>query len=308
METHVPRKTRSRPRRPKTRKKPMKGSSVIAERVKQRKRLEEVQREIEDISRQLENTKNINEVVKLRKLLAEKEQERGKLYHLTKQEVNLDAVNMVKTSGLPLNAVNLDAVNMVKTSGLPLNTVNLDAVNQGLNLNAVNLDAVNQGLNLDAVNLDAVDLNAVNAAPLKLQNRRARNRETRKLAKEKAKMVTLLESKPIRVNPPKLKFSDRKGIAELMLLKSDLLRQHNALDRVKERAARQKKNAELEEIQGLLKQMETKWENPIQKKEREEQKALERTQHEHYLKNKNMSKMMSKEDIKKMIKNYAKKN
>jgi 2,4-dienoyl-CoA reductase-like NADH-dependent reductase (Old Yellow Enzyme family) len=54
--------------------------------------------------------------------------------------------------------------------------------------------------------------------------------------------------------------------------------------------------------------METKWENPIQKKEREEQKALERTQHEHYLKNKNMSKMMSKEDIKKMIKNYAKKN
>jgi len=244
----------------------MKGSSVIAERVKQRKRLEEVQREIEDISRQLENTKNINEVVKLRKLLAEKEQERDKLYHLTKEEVNL-----------------------VKTSGLPLNAVNLDAVNQGLNLNAVNLDAVNQGLNLNAVNLDAVNLDAVNAAPLKLQNRRARNRETRKLergklAKEKAKMVSLLESKPIRVNPPKLKFSDRKGIAELMLLKSDLLRQHNALDRVKERAARQKKNAELDEIQGLLKQMQTKWENPLQKKEREEQKALERTQHEYYLK------------------------
>jgi hypothetical protein len=243
----------------------MKGSSVIAERVKQRKRLEEVQREIEDISRQLENTKNINEVVKLRKKLAEKEQERVKLYDLTK-EVNLDAVNLVKTSGLPLNAVNLD----------------LDAVNQGLNLNAVNLNAVN----LNAVNLD---LNAVNAAPLKLQNRRARNRETRKLergklAKEKAKMVSLLESKPIRVNPPKLKFSDRKGIAELMLLKSDLLRQHNALDRVKERAARQKKNAELDEIQGLLKQMQTHWENPLQKKEREEREALERSQHEYYLK------------------------
>ena len=231
----------------------MKGPWVIAERVKQRKRLEEVQREIEDITRQLENTKNINEVVKLRKLLAEKEQERGKLYHLTKQEVN-----------------------MVKTS--------------------VNLDAVN--LDLDAVNLD---LNAVNAAPLtmKLQNRRVRNRESRKVAKEKAKMVSLLESKPIRVEPPKLKFSDRKGIAELMLLKSDLLRQHNALDRVKERAAREKENKELDEIQHLLKQMETKWENPVQKKEREEQKALERTQHEHYLKNKNSSKMMSKEDIKK---------
>jgi hypothetical protein len=259
----------------------MKGSSVIAERVKQRKRLEEVHREIVDITRQLENTKNINEVVKLRKLLAEKEQERNKLYHLTKinQEVNLNAVN--------------------------LNAVNLDAVNQGLNLNAVN--AVNQGLNLDAVNLNAVNLDAVNAAPLKLQNRRARNRETRKVAKEKAKMVTLLESKPIRVEPPKLTFSDRKGIAELMLLKSDLLRQHNALDRVKERAARQKKNAELDEIQGLLKQMQTKWENPLQKKEREEREALERIQHEHYLKNKNRSKMMSKEDIKKMVKNYLKK-
>ena len=281
METRVPRK-RPRPRR-KTKKKPMKGSSVIAERVKQRKRLQEVQREIEDITRQLENTKNINEVVKLRKLLAEKEQERNKLYHLTKQEVNLNAVN--------------------------LNAVNLDAVNQGLNLNAVNLDAVNQGLNLDAVNLDAVNLDAVNASPLtmKLQNRRVRNQETRKVAKEKAKMVTLLESKPIRVEPPKLTFSDRKGIAELMLLKSDLLRQHNALDRVKERAARQKKNAELEEIQGLLKQMQTKWENPLQKKEREEQKALERIQHEHYLKTKNRSNMMSKEEIKKMVKNYVKK-
>ena len=248
MESHVPRKRPRKPRpktkktepKTKTRKKPMKGPWVIAERVKQRKRLEEVQREIEDITRQLENTKNINEVVKLRKLLAEKEQERGKLYHLTKQEVN-----------------------MVKTS------VNLDAVN----LDAVNLDAVNQGLNL-------------NAAPLKLQNRRVRNQETRKVAKEKAKMVSLLESKPIRVEPPKLKFSDRKGIAELMLLKSDLLRQHNALYRVKERAAREKENKELDEIQHLLKQMETKWENPIQKKEREEQKALERTQHEHYLKTK----------------------
>ena len=268
MENHVPRR-KPRPRR-KTKKKPMKGSSVIAERVKQRKRLEEVQREIEDITRQLENTKNINEVVKLRKLLAEKEQERNKLYHLTKinQEVNLNDVNL---NAVNLNAVNLDAVN---------------TVNQGLNLNAVN--TVNQGLNL----------NAVNAAPLKLQNRRARNRETRKLAKEKANMVALLESKPIRVEPPKLKFSDRKGIAELMLLKSDLLRQHNALDRVKERAARQKKNAELDEIQGLLKQMQTKWENPLQKKEREEREALERIQHEHYLKNKNMSKMMSKEDVK----------
>ena len=67
--------------KPKTKKLVPRGKRVsVADRVKARKRMDEVQREIEDISRRIETEKYLGEIVKLRRLFEEKDNERDRLY------------------------------------------------------------------------------------------------------------------------------------------------------------------------------------------------------------------------------------
>jgi hypothetical protein len=79
-------------------------AATVADRVKSRKRLGEVQREIEDLTRQVDEAPTILEKVTLRKKLAMKEEEREKLYDdtilnkdLNTVPVNLDAVEKAIT-------------------------------------------------------------------------------------------------------------------------------------------------------------------------------------------------------------------
>lgn len=67
--------------------------SLVAERVKSRKRLDEVQREIEDLTREVEQVDTLLEKVTLRKKLAMKEEERQKLYEMM-HLVNTGPANM----------------------------------------------------------------------------------------------------------------------------------------------------------------------------------------------------------------------
>ena len=67
----------------------------VGERVKLRRRLAEVQREIEEISRKLETETSLYEIVKLRKELKQKDEERDALYKAT-QDGNKNVVNMDK--------------------------------------------------------------------------------------------------------------------------------------------------------------------------------------------------------------------
>jgi hypothetical protein len=53
---------------------------TIADRVNKRKRLSELQREIEDLSRRIEAETSLGEIVKLRRLFEEKDNERDRLY------------------------------------------------------------------------------------------------------------------------------------------------------------------------------------------------------------------------------------
>jgi len=65
----------------------------VAERVKSRKRLGEVQREIEDLTRQVDEAPTLLEKVTLRKEMAMKEEERQKLYEMM-HLVNTGPTNM----------------------------------------------------------------------------------------------------------------------------------------------------------------------------------------------------------------------
>lgn len=67
--------------------------SLVAERVKSRKRLDEVQREIEDLTRRVDEAPTLLEKVTLRKEMATKEEERQKLYEMMRL-VNTGPTNM----------------------------------------------------------------------------------------------------------------------------------------------------------------------------------------------------------------------
>ena len=73
----------------------------VGERVKLRRRLAEVQREIEDISRKLETEKSLFAIVELRKAFEKKDEERDALYKATqngpKNVVNVNAVEKMMT-------------------------------------------------------------------------------------------------------------------------------------------------------------------------------------------------------------------
>jgi hypothetical protein len=80
-----PSRRKVRPEKRKTQKVVPRGIRVdvsVADRVKSRKRLEEVQREIEDLTRQVDQATSLLKKVILRKELASKEEERQKLYEM----------------------------------------------------------------------------------------------------------------------------------------------------------------------------------------------------------------------------------
>jgi len=236
-------------------------AATVAARVNNRKRLDEVQREIEEISRKIENANSLSEIVKLRKLFKTKDEERDELY---KKTVGIQGTSQGTTQGTKMN----------------------------VNLNSVNLDAVN--LNLDAVETKPVNLDDVNSKPVEkvisLRGRRARNRETRKqLQKEKAEreqIHKLLTSEPIKVNMPKLTIKDRKAINAARLAKVDDLAFRNAFGKVtkfsedwRTKDARDKAAEDDADAERLVKQMVTTWENPEVVKERKLKSVMESKQH-----------------------------
>ena len=68
----------------------------VGERVKNRRRLAEVQREIEEISRKLETEMSLYEIVKLRKQFEDKDAERDDLYKKIQDAPNTNVVNLDK--------------------------------------------------------------------------------------------------------------------------------------------------------------------------------------------------------------------
>ena len=100
---------RRTPKKPKARRAQAQGTAQatqatgisVGERVKLRRRLAEVQREIEDISRRLETEKSLFAIVELRKEFEKKDEERDALYKATqngpKNVVNVNAVEKMMT-------------------------------------------------------------------------------------------------------------------------------------------------------------------------------------------------------------------
>lgn len=80
---------------------PAQAGPSVGERVVKRKRLAEVQREIEEISRKLETERTLYKIVELRKELKKKEEERDDLYKATqdgdKNVVNMDTAEKMVT-------------------------------------------------------------------------------------------------------------------------------------------------------------------------------------------------------------------
>ena len=205
-------------------------AATVADRVKSRKRLGEVQREIEDLTRQEEQATTLLEKVTLRKKLAMKEEEREKLYDHT-------------------------------------------ILNKGLN----------KGLNTEPVNLDAIE------RAVTIQERRARNNETRKKKKaennEKRTIQRLLVRSPVRVIMPTLKMKNRMAINRARLddlktkkIQNEFKRAIRFREDEQTKDAREKAAENDAEAERMLKKMQTRWVNPELKKAREEQSALETQQ------------------------------
>jgi hypothetical protein len=214
---------------------------TVADRVKSRKRLGEVQREIEDLTRQVEQASTLLEKVNLRKNLTMKEEERDKLYEHT-------------------------------------------ILNKDLNTVPVNLDAVERAVTI--------------------QERRARNNETRKKIKaekeEKMYVQRLLTREPVRVKMPTLKLKNRMAINAARLKELDKKQLLNGFQRVirfaedlRTKEAREKAAENDAEAERLLKKMQTKWVNPELKKAQEEQSALESQQRLLFQSHKDNSEMPS---------------
>jgi len=71
---------------------------TVADRVNKRKRLSELQREIEDLSRRIEAESSLGEIVKLRRLFEEKDNERDRLY---KEVMAMNGKNKNKNVDVP---------------------------------------------------------------------------------------------------------------------------------------------------------------------------------------------------------------
>ena len=265
------RKPSNGPKR-KTKKMVPKGKRVdartVANRVKNRKRIDELQHEIDELTRQEEHAPSIASRVVLRRQLAEKEEERDKLYR---------AINAVTTNA-GTNAGTNAITNAGTNSETHVTTLDTIAETNAENTKLDDIEEVDLD-DIDAVNLDAVNLNE---KPMTLRERRAQNRETRKRRKEeKERIQRLLNREPVRVNVSTLKMRNRKAMHAAQLEKLNLMKVQNELDRARRLLNMEKRDkdaAENSEAHHLLQQMQTKWIRPELKKAQQEEKAMEAQQ------------------------------
>lgn len=215
-------------------------AATVAARVKNGKRLEEVQREIEDISRKIENANSLAEKVRLRKLFEKKDEERDELYKKTvgplqeKKNVNLNAVNSVN-----LNALNLDdfEIKPIKeVISLKGRRARNRETRKQKKKEKIELEKLYKLLTSEPIKVDMPKMT--------MKDRKAMNAE--RLAKLDA-------------------LASHNQIEKAVKLAEDL--------RTKE--ARDKAAEDDAEAERLVKQMVTSWENPEVLKERKLQSAME---------------------------------
>lgn len=220
-------------------------AATVAARVNNRKRLDEVQREIEEISRKIENSNSLIEIVKLRKLFEIKDEERDELYKKT-----LDPVKGTKMN-VNLNSVSLDEVEI-----------------KPVNLNAVN--AKPEGLSLRG---------------RRARNRETRKQKQKEKAElEKLHKLLTSEPIKVNLPKMTMKDRKAMNAARLAKL-DDLAFHNGFdkaikfLDDWGTKEARNKAAADDAEAERLVKQMVTTWENPEVVKERKLKSVMESKQH-----------------------------
>ena len=174
----------------------------VADRVKLRRRMDEVQREIETLAREVEAAP-LKERVRLRTELHHKEEERDNLY------TQLKATNEVVANRVT-DVTNPD--------------VDLNAVNPNVDLNAVNPD---------------VDLNAVNevtnVAKPTLKERRTQNRQTRKQKKALRNMINRMTVRETALENFKVRKARNAERLKLQLAELELQKHQDRLAKVKRR-------------------------------------------------------------------------
>lgn len=212
----------------------------VAERVKLRKRMDEIQREIEALTREVEAAP-LKERVRLRTALHHKEEERDNLY------IRLKEANRVTESTLWTNNV---ITNEVGPNNVTTNDVK--EVNPEVDLNAVNAD-----LNPE------VDLNAVNKVTKPtLKERRTQNRQTRKQKKALRNMInrmTVREAALENFKTRKARNAERLNLrlAELELQKHQdrLALVKRRLEEERTRKAREEADPESGDVEALFRRM-----------------------------------------------------
>lgn len=209
----------------------------VADRVKLRRRMDEVQREIETLTREVEAAP-LKERVRLRTELHHKEEERENLY------TQLKAANEVVANRVTEGTLWTD-----------------DVTNPDVDLNAVN-EVTNVDLN--APNHE-VDLNEVHMAKPTLKERRTQNRQTRKQKKELRNMITSMTVREAALENFKVRKARNAERLNLQLAELELQKHQDRLAKVKrrmeeERTRKEREQAEREEadIESLLKRMESK--------------------------------------------------
>jgi len=204
----------------------------VADRVKLRRRMDEVQREIEALTREVEAAP-LKERVRLRTALHHKEEERDNLY------MRLKEANRVTEGTLWTNDV---GPNNVITNEVGPN----DVTNPEVDLNAVN-----------------VDLNAVNKVTKPtLKERRTQNRQTRKQKKALRNMITRMtvrEAALENFKTRKARNADRlkHQLAELELQKHQdrLALVKRRLEEERTRKAREEADPESGNVEALFRRM-----------------------------------------------------
>ena len=222
-------------------------AATVAARVENRKRLGDLQREIEEISRNIENANSLAEKVRLRKLFEKKDEERDELYKKT-----VGPLQEKKTN------VNLNAVNSV-------------------NLNALNLD------DFEIRPIKPIK-EVISLKGRRARNRETR-KQKKKEKMELEKLYKLMTSEPIKVEMPKMTIKDRKAMNAARLAELDLLASHNKIEKavklaedLRTKEARDKAAEDDAEAERLVKQMVTSWKNPEVLKERKLQSVMEAKQ------------------------------
>jgi hypothetical protein len=157
---------------------------TVAERVNKRKQLSKVQHEIEGIMRELEHANGLTEIVKLRKQLSLKDEERDKLY---KETMNMNApMNKPKTLKERRTKKKPEIRPRINATTLKLKdrkALNLERMYQLKKEAEKKVESPQEDLDLDGPDFDLADLVGVQDkiprinATLKLKDRNALNLE-----------------------------------------------------------------------------------------------------------------------------------